>query len=245
MPIVPRSSLVYDQLETASYRRARVRVRNGKMTMQQPRKPPYAVLRDLVDRSGLAYADIARQLEYASTSGFSSFLNPKMGDKPIPFKLIQKLIPLLQGRGTPPITSDELLAVSEVRSLRPPSSPEATGIRPVPNELRVRYRVEPGVFMDMSIINRKVYGSSGLVAINDYPAASQFAVTVADDPRSTTLLCVEPDKVSVLQRSGRRCVVMVEREKTGLAEITLQKCDDEGRVNGTMLGVVIGAFTRE
>jgi hypothetical protein len=223
-----------------------VRAKYGKSGMQQPRKPPYAVLRDLVDRSGLSYADIARQLDYASTSGFSSFLNPKMGDKPIPFKLIQKLIPLLQGRGTPPITSDELLGVSEVRSLRPPASPlEAQGIRAVPNELRIRYRVEPGVFMDTGMLSRKVYGPSGLVAINEYPAQNQFAVLVADDPKTTTLLCVEPDKVPILMRRGRRCVTMVEREKTGLAEIVLAECDEDGRVHGTILGVVVGVFTRE
>lgn len=221
-------------------------VRRSKDTgkMNTPRKTPHETLREIVDRSGLSHAEIARFLGYASTSGFSSRLKPAKPDAPVSIRLTERLMPILSGRGTPPITNDELIAISEARPYRQ-QQPSTSAVQAVPHEIRVKYRVEPGVFMDVDAINRKVYGPSGLVAVLDYPPQSQFAVAIADDAKSTTLLCVETDKVPVFARRGRRCVTMVERNKTGLAEVVIAHCDEEGRASGTMLGIVVGAFTRE
>lgn len=211
-------------------------------------KLPRETLRDLRLRSGLSAARIAKAVGYASTNGYITHEYEKWGDKPIPAKLVEKLIPLMVGRGSPPITTDELISISDVRRIRAlVPRQQSTPQSHVPNGplVLVRYRVERGVYVDKDELPRRSFGHAPFVPSAMYDSAVQFAAVVADDP-GLVLHCVDPDQVPADRRQNRRCVYLSERANTGLYEVLLGTFNEAGEApKGELVGVVIGAYSPE
>lgn len=90
-----------------------------------PTKLPREVLKELMERSGLSGLEIAKQAGYRSASGYYRLMQQQVqGDKLIAHEAIKRLIPVLRGRGNPPITLDELMAISDAApSLMPAAAP--------------------------------------------------------------------------------------------------------------------------
>ena len=216
---------------------------SGKTVKKEPRE----VLLDLRKRAGLSAAEVSRALGYKSTNGYIRYEYEEYGDKLIPYPVIKKLLSLFAGRGTPPITADALIMISEARTM-PADAPQSTGRAPATQggALRVIYRVEPGVFLDAALVGTKVYGESGLLPAFDVDVRGQFAAVVSDDPKRTVLHCVRPDQLGVQAKVGKRCICAVPRGNSGLVEVVLRAYDAQGNApTGSVVGVVIGSYSRE
>lgn len=209
------------------------------------RKLPREMLRDLRMRAGLTAAEVARHCKYASTSGYNQYELEPHGEKLIPYKLVKQLLPLFVGKGSPPITGDELIEITEARSIKldlPRPADTVAGNR----LLVVRYRVEPGVYIEKTAAGTKSYGEAGIAPAFDVEANAQFAAVVADDPKRTILHCVKPAQVGAGSRKGRSVVCLVPRGNSDLVEVLLKTYDDKGEVPGaTPVGVIIGRYSRE
>ena len=226
------------------------------------KKKPYEILKSLRMRAGLSGAEVGRALGYSSNNGYNQYEYENRVDKLIPTPLLTKLIPILRGRGNPPVTADELIAISEARSL-PSDTPSLAGLSSSPPDtldeanvmfrapsgsalLPVLYRAEAGVFMEATRAGTKRYGDGPIGPTPDVDTNGQFCVAVVGSDRRETLHCVKPDQVGKASRVGRRCVCTLERDKTGLVEIIVSRIAPSGEPeNGDLVGIVIGSYARE
>ncbi len=197
-----------------------------------------------------------------------------MGERAIPDEIIEAVMPILIGKGMPPITADELLSISSAQrllSVRASTSGDAhtngrmlpqTVVAPVftpepsGQPLVVRYRAERGVYMSEEAVHSRTFGVAPITAAKDVKG-EQFCVLVADGETAGTLLqCVAPSSYSADQMVGRR-VVVIESAMQGLSEVRvgrvtgkegnkLKTVDLEGRpLKGEIYGVVFGSYARE
>lgn len=218
------------------------------------KKPPREVLKEIWQRSGLSAATITQHAGYTSTAGFYNLMQVRQGDRPIPASAIKRLIPILVGTGTPPITVEELVAISdstpgsEIGSLTGPATLGAiartvgasadlvAAFRETPGALlKVSLRAERGTFIEAAGAARQ-YGVSRIGARPDYAIADQTAVLVADDHaetvfrRGTFLHVVKASAYKDGDLTGRAVVALVEKVP-GLVEVMV------GRVSSTEGGV--------
>lgn len=208
-------------------------------------KTPYREkLKALRTRAGLTGADMAKSLGYASPAGyFKHEQEIHQGDRPIAESKVQRMVPLFLGRGTPPITAEEIWALTEKSEV--PKQVKTTDEKGL---LIIRYRVEPGTFTRRGPMLRML-GASRLSPSNEYDTAKQF---VAIDVNGDQLHCVEGVEVE----DGKRCVLAVAYDTTELVEIVVAEAaihkggivfvTPEGvPVNGEVLGVVVGSYVKE
>ena len=169
-----------------------------------------------------------------------------MGDRKIPYTLIQAITPLFVGRGNPPITVDELIAISEAHSVdalrRSPMAGEGTklsvqDVSPVfpknPNDVKplmVRYRAERGVFMTDETIRSRSFGVGPIVEATEYKE-DQACVLVGDShaeplyPAGTVLHIIDVKAYQPAQLKGKRCVINL-ASKQGLREVAVGVISD-------------------
>lgn len=85
-----------------------------------PRKatPPVTVrvtvkLRELRERAGLSMQQVAEALGYAHASGYQRYEDADMYTKKyISVEMAEKLVPVLVGRGNPPIKAEEVMSLA-------------------------------------------------------------------------------------------------------------------------------------
>ncbi len=218
-------------------------------------KLPRERLRDIRARSGYSGSQLAREMGYSSATGYLHFEQKEyQGDKMIPYPVVKKLIPFLQGRGNPPITAEELLLLTDAKEMSVPNQQAFVGIvTDGDGLLAIKYRIEPGTYVKLS--QPRMYGASRLGSNPLYPRGAQFAVVEsAADMRSVRhLQCVEPDKVPEVIGKGRRVVVAVP-EGSDLVEVLVGTIGADGTtaygsngqpLRGTVLGVVVGMYSPE
>ncbi len=244
---------------------------------------PCVKLKRLRERAGVTALECAKaRLSYlgkdpkkASPNSWYRYENTTfMAERSIPDEIIEAVMPLLVGKGMPPITTDELLTISSAHRLlsvrgttgtdtpapsrmlpqnvvAPVYTPEQSG-----QPLIVRYRAERGVYMSEDAVHTRTFGTAPITAAKDVKG-EQFCVLVADGKDAGTLLqCVAPTAYSSEQMIGRR-VVVIEKAIHGLAEVRvgrvassdgnqLRTVDLEGRpLKGEVYGVVFGSYARE
>lgn len=226
--------------------------KRGKKVMA---KLPREKLREIRQRSGYSGSQLARELGYSSPTGYLHYEQEQyQGDRQIPYAVMRKLIPMLQGRGNPPITAEELIMLTDAKEMSVPTQQAFVGVvTDGDGLLAIKYRVEPGVYVKLS--QPRSYGASRVGCNPLYPKSSQFAVVVsAVDMRSVQQLqCVERDKFPEPLRKGRRVIVAVS-EGSDLVEIAVATIgangttayrDDGTPCPGKVLGVVVGAYIPE
>lgn len=205
-------------------------------------------------------------------SSWYRYENPAiMGDKPIDHDVILALIPLMVGRGAPPVTEGELLALSDQRSAehaRLPRVPaNASHLGPALSVVKagrrngermpIRLRAEQGVFVEAPTISDKTYGLSNICADED----TDFAVVVADShayptyPPGTVLHCKPFQMMQGLK--GSRVLVFVERNGSGLGELLVghvtsvqgndpvMKMVDGSALLGAVVGTIKGHYSSD
>lgn len=218
-------------------------------------KLPREKLREIRQRSGYSGSQLAKELGYSSPTGYLHYEQEQyQDDRQIPYAVIKKLIPMLQGRGTPPITAEELILLTDAQEMSVPNQQAFVNIvTDGDGLLAIKYRVEPGTYVKLS--QPRVYGASRLGTNPLYQKGSQFAVAVsASDMRSVRQLqCVERDKFPEALTKGRRVIVAV-AEGSDLVEIVVGTIGSDGVTPygdngkpcvGKTLGVVVGAYVPE
>lgn len=199
--------------------------------------PPRVLLKSLIDRSGMSQAELARRIGFSHTSGLNAYMRPVFGDKPIPADILKKLIPHLKGKGLPPITVEEITALAGlpatvIRLPAPRTTPGAPDVF-----LPVRYRVEVGAYFKLE--QTKGLGTAPIGASASFIASAQFVAVIG----GAYIHCVEPTMFAAGQEVGRRALVAVLFEKTGLVELKLVTLN--GKPPGKVLGIVIGGYFTE
>lgn len=232
---------------------------------------PCLKLKELRNRAGLTALTLAKACGQTSPNSFYRYESvDKHGYSPIPDHIIELIMPHMVGRGHPPVTADELLAISSANRLLTirgkTSSASPNRILPLPMAapapaeqqlalpLVVRYRAEHGVYMDDKAVHERTFGLSQIVAAQDI-RADQF--TVLDADTGAMLHCAAPTAYSPQQLVGKRVVITKGRRDMGLSEIGLARVtavrgntyameDSKGKaVDGDVCGVVIGSYSRE
>ena len=239
--------------------------RRGKRVQQSSKKTACERLKALRARTGLSTHDIARALGYASASSYHKYERPAAQKaRPIPIDIVRRLVPLFRGRGDPPVTEEEMLALTDLGTALP-KSVVAEYMSPTVDDgkglLVVRYRVEPGVFTAHAIGGRQ-YGASRIGASAEYDVQKQFVVVCVNGPdtwykKGTQLHCVEPTEFPMSAMRKKHVVVAAPYKGGELAEIVVAQVTtveasglvmvgiDGVPVEGKVLGVVIGFYSRE
>lgn len=236
-------------------------------------KPPRERLRELRERSGMTGSAVARLAGYSHASGYTNYEQPKHGNRPIPYRLIKQLIPLWRGKGSPAITVDELLAISdgadestvvkqavaqrlEKTATRIDAAIEAGSAEVVP----LRMRAERGTYIDPNV--KRDTTTSRVAYSPEYDMSVQFCVSVVDRhaqpwfKQHAHLHCVDRAEFSDEALHGRRVVCLVWRDATGLAEVLVAKATvmrgettlmsaEDVLIDGEIVGVIVGAYVRE
>lgn len=80
-----------------------------------PDNSPGQRLKALRKRADLTQTDLSKACEFAGPTGYSRFENDeRYARELIPIRIIDAILPLLVGRGSPPITALEVLEISEI-----------------------------------------------------------------------------------------------------------------------------------
>lgn len=213
---------------------------------------PCDALRALRQRAGYTAEEVRKALVFRSPSSYAKYENGERGEKPIPPKIIDALIPLFVGRGSPQITADEVMALG--RSKYDIHLAVVTG--PMPNSgylsgvqlssatqskvgsLPVRARAERGAFMEESIA-AKDYGPSPIAGLADIavPIEAQFCMLVVDDhaeklgyPSGTALHCCFPDQCGPAgPPKGKKVGVWLQRRNSDLGEMLIGVFEKQGK----------------
>lgn len=226
---------------------------------------PRATLKALRKRAGVSAASCAESMGYAGPTSYLRYENDKMYDeRPIPFSVVQGISKLFVGKGVPPVRFEELLEISEaktMKSIMPPpdvqgrasdgprdsrnfvASEPPVGAPAVIPHVMIRYRAERGVFLVEDGIADRVYGVAPVLPFKSFPLASQFGVMVGDShavndgiPPGTVLQCVSREGAPAgTIRPGKLAIIAT--RNNGLVEITVGRVTDNNRDG--VLGLVL------
>jgi hypothetical protein len=149
--------------------------------MRDDGRPPGEVLKLLRNRAGVSSTDCGKACGF---SGGAGYLRYETSAKPIPTRVITKIIPLLLGKGEPPVTREELVSISDLGDLgvvlevalqpRAHQLPNLTQVNGSRHGLPVRYRAETGIFMSPERLASRRHEASLLLPDPTYPAESQW-----------------------------------------------------------------------
>lgn len=210
---------------------------SDKDTMRAPASYRLA-LKALRNRAQLTLEDCAKAVGLGTT-GFQRYENDKKFDsEPVPVRIIRGLIPVMTGKGNPPIEEAELWNLSEMRDQAPAaatrpdtqlSSFEASDFSDLKTgRLPIRYVVERGVFRSV-VLAQPHFGSAMILPTGGWDQGLQWAARVIGPdglnfrmPSGTLLHCIDPDAVPLSTITDGRLVV-AERVTNKLSEILLAR----------------------
>jgi hypothetical protein len=196
-------------------------------------------------------------LGFSSTAGYARYEQAKvMGDDAIPIVIVQKLLPLFVNRGTPSITTDEMLSVAgpSGASLKK-SVVDNQSVKIEADAVRVKCRVRPDSYSPQKPLSD--LGVSSVVPSMTVPVESQFVAVVEEAMGpfkvGAQLHCVEASEWTTSGLRGRQVVVWIRYGNTDLWECAvalntpsgLVRLDNNKPCVGTVIGAVIGVYTRQ
>ena len=223
-------------------------------------KSPGHHLKALRMRAGVSSTDLGKALGFSNANGYLRYENnpPYTEGKKIPARIITSIIPLLVGKGEPPVTRDELVAISDMADLAGvmgeikqsealfrAATGQPTFVFPQSDGpgLPIRYRIEGDVYMPEAKLRERASGRANLLPDPRYPAEVQFAVLVADAscgdyaPVGSILHCIEPGAAThELQETTR--FVVAQHNVGQLAEVRIMAYGNLSR-DQKVLGVPI------
>jgi len=200
---------------------------------------------------------LAKRLGYSSPSGYLKYEQEKhLGDRLIPDEVIRRLIPVMRGAGSPPITTEELLAISDVKQIsRPVERAYVEAIDDSQGLLPVSYRVESGVYIRAN--STRSLGTSRIGSTPEFPSSSQFVAALAENipdvgPPGSQLHCLRPSELNPKTMNGKRVLVGASAD-SDLVELVIGRVGSDGSeysldglpIEGCILGVIIGTYRRE
>ncbi len=170
-------------------------------------------LQHLKERSGLSLRAIAREMGYSQASSIQRYFSADYAEPVLPANFISKLLAVLPGKGTPPITREDVLAladgtVAEIQR-KAPSLP-GTGV-PIVGE------VAAGLWMEAALFETEKAEESTISYDVRFPTQSQYVVRVRGESLNKVaangdlLLCV--DYLSAGIEPKENDLVLVERSR--------------------------------
>lgn len=196
--------------------------------------PPREMLKALIERSGLSQSEVAKKMGFASPSGLNRYIREAtQRDDPIPVDVVKRLVPILRGIGHPVITQDDIMSLTTL-----PISPGSGREQPIGGgSLEVKYRVEAGTYHKLADI--RSIGRSAICPAADYPAGAQFVAMMGKDQ----LHCVDKSQFTPTALMGRRALLAVRYGQSDLYQVEVGTIGE--KMPGTVLGVIIGQYSRE
>lgn len=216
------------------------------LTDEEREALPAVRLRRLRDRAGLTAAVCARAADMTNATSWFVYENAKrMRNRKLPMKVIKPMLTLMVGRGTPRVTSDELIALSDIESIeevRATALPvqhndtkrtqNLTGVfqqnGTAPTLLKVRYRIEKSVYLSSDMIADRNLGMGPIAMSIDFRSEQSCGVVGDEDggaeyPVGTVLHLVEPSEFVQHQLVGRKVVVNHMNTAINLGEVRLAR----------------------
>lgn len=227
--------------------------RKNRPQLPKGQKSPARKLKELRERAGVTALKAAEAYNRAEgkdprkaspNTWYRWEDEARVGHTPIADHVIAAVMPLIVGQGSPPVTAEELLALSSGYELlkvtgRTQNTGASTGanritpqdvVAPVFRDentaepLIVRCRAERGVYMEKNAFRKRTFGVAPITAANDI-RAEQFCVLVADGHADkwygpgAVAHCVSPSAYSPAQMKGKRVAVIQEAQGGGLVEV--------------------------
>lgn len=210
-------------------------------------------LRELRKRADISGEVLSSKLGFSAPAAYYRYekiTNPKKdaGHRPIPYDIIKGVGIYLVGKGSPPVTWDELLEISSIATLpdelavAQKSNPRgsagsasdgsvltafaAAQQAKASTGIPVRYTVETDTFMRRTKLEEPspVTITAPILPSPEYSLSSQYGVRVADESAlpvaspGDTLHCVDVGQFSVPAATGRVCLYFAEHSG-GLGEL--------------------------
>ncbi len=163
------------------FKRATVNVENVggfRDAVEMNKKHVTDALKDLRQRSGYSMSEMAKLLGYSGASSYQRYEDPALTkDGALPVKLITKLLPVLKGKGVPPIQESEILALM---GTLPGAESRKNG--DTSTTLPVIGRVAAGMWQEDDIADQRTTVEHIPVARDPrYPGLNQYARAVVGD----------------------------------------------------------------
>ena len=184
-----------------------------------------AQLKKLRERAGLSMAAVAKGLKYKGSSSYQRYENEDLFTKPqLPLPLVRSLVDILAGKGSPPITREEVLMLAGLKEL---TGPQVRSL----DEHRLVWcigEVAAGIWRDTFEWQRDEW-QPVLISIDDtrYPDISRRALRVRGDsmdmlyPEGSYVIYVRFSEIGRGPQPGERVVVL--RHRHGQTESTVKE----------------------
>lgn len=187
-------------------------------------------MRALRERAGLSMAELAKAMGYKNASSVQRYEDPAIFTKPhFTAEYVGKLLKVLAGKGSPPISPAEIWELSGLSSPRPYDENVGHGFSEdypifpsVPlskSTVKVVGKVAANTWLDVSEMDFFEEDVESVPADSNYPSEFQFALKVQGEclnkiaPHGATLVCLSLIKAVETFKDGQ--LVIVERRRYG------------------------------
>lgn len=180
-------------------------------------------LKDIRQRAGLSMQELAKAMGYRNSSSYQRYEDPSLTrDDSLPIKFVQKLLPVVTGKGAPAISDREIMEL--VGPLLATSTTE---------QMEVSGRVAAGIWQDLDETSQTPLGYLPVQNDRRYAGRHQYALLV--DGESMNKILPSGTYVVVVEAFGRSPrhddLVVVRRNRSGLIERTVKRVNID---NGTV-----------
>ncbi|GAB4527185.1 MAG: hypothetical protein Tsb0019_29230 [Roseibium sp.] len=175
-----------------------------------------AQLVGLKDRSGLSIRAIARSMGYQNASSIQRYFSPDYAKPALPADFVARLLPVLVGRGEPPITREDVLvlAADTLTDLDAANAPSRSA-----TALDLKGQVAAGLWMEAGLFESDAVRETTIAGDLRFPSKSQYLLQINGESlnriarNGDLILCLDFADAGIEVKSGD--LVVVERSRDG------------------------------
>ncbi len=205
--------------------------RKPRITKPERSEPVTETLRGLRERAGLSMAEMAKLLGYKGASSYQRYEDPETYNEGyLPARFVRRLIQVLPGRGSPPITANEItiLLGDSIHLLEPPRNPLAP---PESERIPLIGEVQAGVWREASENQEdpSVFPHIAINPIRGVPSGLQFAVTIRGESMNRVAndgdiaICASTKDGHIYAMANDVVLVQRFRDDESIYELTLKR----------------------
>jgi len=196
--------------------------------VREGHKDVTAALKALRERAGLTMAEMAKELGYKGASSYQRYEDPALYKKPyLPVPLLVMIHLNLVGKGTPPITSEEVEALGPPRLSPERSSDPDRGPMPLLGE------VQAGVWKEVDDISLTNSRSLPIIPLFEWGRKDQYALIVRGESMNKVardgdyVICLDLMDSGATPAAGDLVVVERTRDDESIREVTVKRLEEE------------------
>jgi SOS-response transcriptional repressor LexA len=175
-----------------------------------------AQLVGLKDRSGLSIRAIARSMGYQNASSIQRYFSPDYPKPALPADFVARLLPVLVGRGEPPISREDVLVLAPdtLTDLEAASAPSRSA-----TALDLKGQVAAGLWMEAGLFESDAVRETTIAGDLRFPSRSQYLLQINGESlnriarNGDLILCLDFADAGIEVKSGD--LVVVERSRDG------------------------------